>query len=198
MKGTQPSAARRIGVRLALAAVLVAGTAFARSEDVAAGDEASLFGGAAHVGIGSPWNLGFAEFRPQSEGSADCFYSMPSEDNFAYVSSDAPGSTCCLVGPVHLPDGATVTSVVFYLRDESSDDVTLSLRRKALSNLSSTQVLGSITTSASGSGVRVFADLSISDAVVDNEDFAYFVSSDTCLDQGSSMRLYHAQVFFTE
>jgi hypothetical protein len=180
------------------AVALVAGSAFAWSDDASAGGEEAAFEAETFVGIGSPWNLGFAEFRPQSEGSADCFYSMPSEDNFAYVSSDAPGSTCCLVGPVHLPDGATVTSVVFYLRDESSDDVTLSLRRKALFNLTNTQVLGSITTSASGSGVRVFAFLSISDAVIDNDDFAYFLSSDTCLDQGSSMRLYHGQVFFTE
>jgi len=149
-------------------------------------------------GFASPSTLGYADFVPQSVGSDDCHYDAPSEGNGGFVSSDAPGAVCCLVAGVDLPDGATVSSVFFYLRDASADDVTLSLRRKRIDDESTSTVMGSATTSGTGSGVRIFSDVSIAQGLVDNRNFTYFVSTDTCLDQDLDLRLLGAFLFFSE
>ncbi|MBP9146863.1 MAG: hypothetical protein KBF21_21465 [Thermoanaerobaculia bacterium] len=150
------------------------------------------------AGFSSPWNLGYADFVPQSVGSDDCHYDVPSEGNGGYVAADSPGGVCCLVAGVHLPEGATVSSIFFFLRDASADDVTLSLRRKRIDDESTSTAMGSTTTSGTGAGVRLFSDVSITEGVIDNRSYSYFVSTDTCLDQGLDLRFVGALVFFTE
>ena len=149
-------------------------------------------------GFASPATLGYADFAPQSAGSDDCHYDVPSEDNGGFVSADSPGGVCCLVAGVHLPEGATVTSVFFYLRDASAGDVTLSLRRKRIDDESTSTAMGTASTSGTGSGVRIFSDVSIAQGLVDNRHYTYFVSTDTCLDQDLDLRLLSALVFFSE
>lgn len=147
---------------------------------------------------GSPRNLGFTDFTPQSPGSESCLYDGPSEAAGGFIAGDSPGGVCCLVAPVYLPQGATVTSVFFYVRDQSGDDLTLSLRRKRLDSLASSSALGTATSSGSGAGVRIFSDVTITNGVVDNDHYSYFVSTDNCLDQELDMRLYGGLVFFSE
>jgi hypothetical protein len=149
-------------------------------------------------GFVSPWNLGYSDFVPQSPGSDDCHYDTPAGGNGGFVSADSPGGVCCLVAGVHLPDGATVSSIFFYLRDDSTDDVTLSLRRKRIDDESTSTVLGSATTSGTGAGVRIFSDVSITQGLVDNRNYTYFVSTDTCLDQELDLRIVGALLFFSE
>lgn len=149
-------------------------------------------------GFVSPATLGYADFVPQSSGSDDCYYDVPSEANGGFVSADSPGGVCCLVAGVHLPDGATVSSIFFYLRDASADDVTLSLRRKRIDDESTATAMGSVTTSGTGSGVRLFSDVSITQGLVDNRDYTYYVSTDTCLDQELDLRLLSGLIFFSE
>ena len=88
----------------------------------------------------------------------------------------------CLVAGVRLPDGATVSSIFFYLRDASAGDVTISLRRKRIDDESVSSAMGTVTTSGTGAGVRIFSDVSITNGVVDNSSYTYYVSTDTCLD----------------
>lgn len=149
-------------------------------------------------GFVSPATLGYADFVAQSSGSDDCYYDVPSEANGGFVSADSPGGVCCLVAGVHLPDGATVSSIFFYLRDASADDVTVSLRRKRIDDESTATAMGSVTTSGTGSGVRLFSDVSITQGLVDNRDYTYFVSTDTCLDQELDLRLLSGLIFFSE
>jgi hypothetical protein len=150
------------------------------------------------AGYVSPWNLGFADFTPQSPGSDGCLYDGPSEGSGGFVAGDSPGGVCCLVAPVHRPQGAEVAAVFFLIRDQSTDDVTLSLRRKRLSDTSSSTPLGTASSSSSGAGVRLFSDVTITNGVVDNDQYSYFVSTDTCLDQELDLRLYGSLVFFSE
>jgi hypothetical protein len=146
----------------------------------------------------SPWNLGYADFLPHSAGSDDCLYDVPSEGNGGFLSANGPGVVCCAVAGVHLPDGATVTSAFFYLRDSSADDITLSLRRKRIDDETSSTVMGTITTSGTDTSVRLFGDVSIANGVVDNRNYTYFVSTDTCLDQDLNLRLFSGLLFFSE
>ncbi|MEO7794075.1 MAG: hypothetical protein ABIV06_04820 [Thermoanaerobaculia bacterium] len=149
-------------------------------------------------GFVSPWNLGYSDFVPQSGGSDDCHYDTPSQGNGGFVAADSPGGVCCLVAGVRLPDGATVTALILYLRDNSADDVTISLRRKRIDDESTSTAMASATTSGTGTGVRIFSDVSISEAVVDNRNYTYFVSTDTCLDQELDLRLLGGLLFFSE
>ena len=146
----------------------------------------------------SPRHLGFADFLPQSAGSDDCLYDAPSEGNGGFVAADAPGSVCCLVAGVRLPDGATVSSVFFYLRDSSPGDVTISLRRKRIDDETVSTAMGTVATSGSDVGVRIFSDVSIAQGLVDNRHYTYYVSTDTCLDDELDLRLLSGLIFFSE
>jgi hypothetical protein len=102
------------------------------------------------------------------------------------------------VAGVYLPDGATVTSIFFHLLDDSAGDVTLSLRRKRIDDESTSAALGTVTTPGTGAGVRLFSDVSIADGLVDNTNYSYYVSTDTCLDEALDLRLFSGLVFFSE
>ena len=178
---------------------LLAGAAVADDDatkpvDVMTGESAA----SPEAEVGSPLNLGYADFVPQSAGSDDCHYDTPSEGNAGFVAADGFPATCCLATGVSLPDGATVTSIFFYLLDDSGDDVTISLRRKWIHDETSSVVMGTVTTSGSASGVRVFSDVTITSGSVDNRNYTYFVSTDTCLDQELDLRLVSGLIFFSE
>lgn len=191
---------RRVWIGIwCLGAWALAGPAVANGDAEAgspgAGEEAPA---SPEAGFSSPWNLGYADFRPHSFASDDCRYDVPAEGNGGYLAADGPGVVCCAVAGVQLPDGATVTSIFFYLRDSSADDVTISLRRKRIDDESTSTVLGTSTTSGSSTGVRLFGDVSIVDGLVDNRNYTYFVATDTCLDQDLDLRLYSGLLFFSE
>lgn len=147
---------------------------------------------------GSPWVLGFADFVPQSAGSDECLYDAPNHGGEGFLAGGFPGGSCCVVAPVHLPDGATVTAAFFYIRDESSANLTMSLRRKRLDDINVSSILATATTGDSSSAIRIFSDATISNATVDNTHYSYFVSSDTCLDQELDLRLHHVLLFYSE
>lgn len=148
--------------------------------------------------IVSPWNVGFADFVPQSASSDDCLYDVPAEGNGGFVSADSPGGVCCLVAGVTLPDAATVTALFLYLRDASADDVSISLRRKRIDDDSNSVAMATATTSGTGAGVRLFSDVSITQAQIDNRNYTYFLSTDTCLDQDLDLRLVSGLITYTE
>lgn len=190
-------------VALALAAFLARTSAAAARAD---GSAAAASGSpelerapeAVAAGYVSPWVIGYADFVPQSSGSEACLYDAPTHGGAAFLAGDSPGGTCCVVAPVHFPDGATVTAAFFYIRDESGADLTMSLRRKRLDDFNPSTILATATTNDSSSAIRIFSDATISNAVVDNTHYAYFVSSDTCLDHELDLRLYHVLLFYSE
>jgi hypothetical protein len=153
----------------------------------------AFMGSVAKAGYTSPYQVTFADFVRQSAASSGCVY-----DGFdgAYVAG--MDGTCCIVAPVHLPDGATVAWVAFWLFDNAESDFTMSLRRKQIGNRVASTVMATATTAVESSSVRVFVDGSVADAVVDNSAYIYFITSDTCLVSHFGHRLYSATVAYSE
>jgi hypothetical protein len=108
------------------------------------------------------------------------------------------GAECCFIAPVHLPHGVTVTATIGYILDSGAANLTLSLRRKTLANQVVTTPLATLSSSGSGNSVRLFADGTIDDAVIDNDTYSYFVSSDTCLDPDVELSFYQMLIFYDE
>ncbi|MCB1009881.1 MAG: hypothetical protein KDB94_13430 [Acidobacteria bacterium] len=82
----------------------------------------------------------------------------------------------CVYAPIHLPQGATITSFILWVRDNnSSEDSTASLRRRSVNGATGIQELAAITSSGSTSGSRIFSDFTISNGFVDNNTYWYFV-----------------------
>jgi hypothetical protein len=136
------------------------------------------------------YTLNMGDLVPQSVASDGCFYDYIG----GKLGHDEGADPCCVVAPVHLPDGVTVGSVLFWLLDDSASDFTMSLRRKASANTVPSSIMATVTTSGSSANVRFFLDPSISDAVIDNSAYTYFVSSDTCLDDGFATAFFSALI----
>ena len=76
---------------------------------------------------------------------------------------------------VHLPQGATITSIFLNAEDNASDDIVVELYRAGVDGSAGT-VMASIDTTGNTPGVRVFTDSSIGLPVIDNDNFVYGVS----------------------
>lgn len=118
------------------------------------------------------------EFIGQNAYEADIDYDTSS----GAVTADTDNVD--LVAPVNLPDGATVTGAIVY-GNAGAQAETWELRRVKLSDASNSQMA----TAAIGT-----EDTSISDAVIDNETYAYFIVTST-LDTNDTV--YGARISFT-
>jgi len=82
----------------------------------------------------------------------------------------------CAYAPIHLPQGATVTGLVFWVRDNNgADDSTAKLYRRSVNGTTGTQELASASSSGASGGARIFADFTVSNGLVDNLGYWYFV-----------------------
>lgn len=151
---------------------------------------------AVEAGYSSPWPLNFADFTPRTPTDRCLFAGAPG--GAAYVSAFELGNVCCIVAPVHLPDGATVTSMFFYLYDDSGDDLSMSLRRKRINNTVASSVLATVATAGTSTSVRILPDITITDPVIDNTQYSYFVTTDECLGSPPDLRVYQALIFYSE
>ncbi len=80
---------------------------------------------------------------------------------------------------VHLPDGATVTSLIAHIADENTpDDMSIFLLRRRNDDFAGA-VMASIVTSGNVPGFRTFTDSSISSPIIDNDSFFYVVRIDS-------------------
>ncbi len=122
-----------------------------------------------------------------SSGAKD--YSWPWVFNAALGTFSLPNSTDstppCGVAPLELPHGATVLGFLANLYDNRSDrGITLRLRRSAINSLVVSSEMAVASTSGS-SGWQSRSDLSVTDPVIDNDNFWYYF--ELCMTGGTTV-----------
>lgn len=121
----------------------------------------------------------------------------PSEHTYQYANYGTylhaqDDSSTYFYALVQLPQGATVTKLTFYWRDWSSSDGNLTLRR---SNFAGSDAKMAEATTAGALGVWDSSeDLSISYAVVDNTQYAYYLRFET---PDTQVHLYGAVIEYS-
>lgn len=103
-----------------------------------------------------------------------------------YSLPNASGSTPpCGVAPLELPHGATVAGFLANLYDVRADrGLTLNLRRSPINSLVVSSVMATASTSGT-SGWQLRSDLSVVDAVVDNDSYWYYF--ELCMTGGNTV-----------
>jgi len=82
----------------------------------------------------------------------------------------------CAYAPIHLPQGATVTAFLMWVRDgNSTEESSAVLKRFRIDGVTGVQELASVVSSGSTANARVFSDFTISNGTVDNLTYWYFV-----------------------
>jgi len=79
------------------------------------------------------------------------------------------------IAGVHLPQGATITKIVFYYYDASDTNIWVDLNRNNLDNGTSIETLANLPTSGNSTEVRSAETNSIIEPVVDNQSYAYSI-----------------------
>lgn len=89
--------------------------------------------------------------------------------------NDDFGSNCSYA-PIHLPQGATVTAFLMWVRDSNStEESSALLKRFRIDGATGVQELASVVSSGATANSRVFSDFTISNGTVDNLTYWYFV-----------------------
>lgn len=89
--------------------------------------------------------------------------------------NDDFGSNCSYA-PIHLPQGATVTAFLMWVRDgNSTEESSALLKRFRIDGATGVQELASVVSSGATANSRVFSDFTISNGTVDNLTYWYFV-----------------------
>ncbi len=78
-----------------------------------------------------------------------------------------------MYAPLHLPQGATVTGLVMWFVDVGSGWYAADIRRKSITSTALAQIMGSVT-STDGAGIRFVLDATISNGVIDNDNYVYY------------------------
>jgi hypothetical protein len=102
-------------------------------------------------------------FIPREEG-----YDFTKVSNSLYMQ----GSSGAFSAPVYLPQGATVTELKVVAEDNSGGSLTGYLYRRTGSV---SGAMAGITTNGAVAGWRTFTDSTVSEPVINNNDYAYFV-----------------------
>jgi hypothetical protein len=139
-----------------------------------------------------PITVPFSDFQPQSPAAEECAWDPIGG---SVEATDNPGP-CCLVAPVYLPDGEHLQFFFVYFEDSTSENFSLVLRRKELGTLSASEVVTSITTNTASAGVKALIG-GVVPALqeVDNLTYSYYLSTDSCLVNGSH-GIYSATLTF--
>jgi len=105
----------------------------------------------------------------------------------------------CAHAPVDLPQGASVTSLVVWVLDnDAGGSVTVDLRRRAATGAAGTAfTMASIISTTDSPSVTPYADFTVGNPVVDNENYTYFLVRCDLNDAAYLRHLYVATVGFT-
>lgn len=108
------------------------------------------------------------------------------------------GSAANFIAHLNLPHGATVTSfTVFAIDENGSEDMIVEIMRHSTSSLVNNTTIASIITSGSSSNPREFSDTSITNPVVDNQNFLYSIRANwTVPSVGTDMLLMGVRVTY--
>ncbi len=100
----------------------------------------------------------------------------------------------CLVAPVYLPNGATVTDIFATVYDNDAT-YNLSLDFRRVDNFAGgTDTMAAMTTAGTFAGVQVVSESTITEPLVLYPDFSYYLT--TCLLSGN-IRLYSVRLYYT-
>ena len=79
----------------------------------------------------------------------------------------------CMYAPLHLPRGATVTGLVMWFVDVGGGWFAADIRRKSITSTAVAEVMGSVISTV-GAGIRLVLDATISNGVIDNDNYVYY------------------------
>ena len=102
----------------------------------------------------------------------------------------------CVVAPVNLPHGVTVTQFEISAEDNSANNLGAFTLERIDFAAGTNETLGTITTSGAVAGVRVFADTSITNASVSGFTYTYQITGCFTSDavSNTNTQLYGARV----
>lgn len=162
----------------------------------------SLSGEAARVAVAdavaqysSPLTIPAADFT--SDGN------LPEQIRFIVLDGDRGGffrglnsPDACIMAPAYLPDGAGITNLTATVVDSDTINriIVRLFRSSRTSGVVNTLATVSTSTSSSSQSVQDISTTSISNGVVDNDNFTYYVT--TCL-PAATIQLYSVRVFYT-
>lgn len=112
-------------------------------------------------------------------------------------SGAADGGMGCIMAPVYLPNGATVTKLyAYYIDNDAGLESNIVLRRSLnlLDGSGSATSLASVITSGSSTDWQELVETSIENAVVDNLRYDYSLT--TCL-ESVDISFYGARIYYT-
>jgi len=93
----------------------------------------------------------------------------------------------CMYAPLHLPRGATVTGLVMWFVDDGFTRFAADIRRKSIISTAGAEVMGSVVSTV-GTGIRFVLDATISNGVIDNDNYVYYAF--VCPDLGPGPELH--------
>lgn len=120
------------------------------------------------------WNAvtTYISISPVDLNSADFSFATMSDRGYT-ISGGLSASTA--YAPVSLPQGAVVTNFNVSYIDDSSSDVTFTLRRNSKDNTASSEMASITTSGENDSTVRTDEDTTISLATIDNSMYTYAI-----------------------
>jgi len=139
----------------------------------------------------TPLVISAADFKPDGNGPDDFFFNL--EGHF-----EGEGIIIRLHAPAYLPHGATIhqLSASVYDNDDECDspDIRVFLRRARFSD-GTWYSMGLAQTSGASASVQQISDTSITNSLIDNVDFVYYVYVSMC---DASHELMAVKIYYSE
>lgn len=161
------------------------------------GEEAEIAEAQALAEYGSPWVIPAADFV--SDGNVPNgfrFITLDTSNRGGYIRGTNNASTC-VMAPVYLPDGATMTNLTATVVDSDSiNQIVVTLYRSNKTTGFPTNLGGVSTTNAYTSPDPVsIGTNTITGPTVDNDTYTYFVA--TCL-PAATIQLYSVRISYSQ
>jgi hypothetical protein len=107
--------------------------------------------------------------------------------------SGGGGASSCIVAPVHLPDGVTVTKLTANLHDSGAGSLNMEFRRDGSGFVAPESIASAGTTDNSGD--QSLETTTISNAVIDNSAYSYVL--DSCTLDATTLEIHNVVIEYT-
>jgi len=84
-------------------------------------------------------------------------------------------SSGCLYAPLHLPDRVTLLGLIVYYWDIGDESVEVWVYRRSTHTGAASELMASAASTGSSEGIRLATDLTITNPIVDLDNYVYFV-----------------------